>query len=356
MPRPLQANVIACGSVLVYQLLCGRDIANPMEAQPQDREAFGAAKGMANYVYLIVNATDHTAIAVDAAWDVDGLYRLTDALGVRIAGAVYTHSHFDHCGGKVNPALTGGRAMQLPGAHTVAAHGGHLWANAQDAPKIITQCDLAADAVSSVGDGDVIAVGGLTLHTIHTPGHTPGSMCLFLSPAAVSPRDPATAAAGSTVEAASGVLITGDTLFIGSCGRTDLPGSDQSLMFQSLSRLSGLSPDVCVLPGHNYAPQPFSTILQERQRNPMMVTGLRVHPSPPGLPDCCAQGRMKCGPLNLNVGGRVKVTAGDAAGQVGVVRGYDAATQTYTVQLSGSGPSAVRPVRPADLVPKASAL
>merc|ERR1719210_794384 len=92
---------LQCGGVVTYQLLCGREVAQGNT---------GAAQ-FANYMYLIVNTHDRTAIAVDAAWDVDGLYRLTERLGVRVRGCVYTHFHFDHCGGKIHPSLTGGRKV-----------------------------------------------------------------------------------------------------------------------------------------------------------------------------------------------------------------------------------------------------
>eukprot|EP00913_Durusdinium_trenchii_P015101 g14162.t1 len=95
----MSTQVLECGGVVTYQILCGREIAR------QDRFAIQ----MANYCYLVVNTLDHTAIALDAAWDVQGLYDLAAELGVKILGCVYTHFHFDHCGGDVHPMFTGGQ-------------------------------------------------------------------------------------------------------------------------------------------------------------------------------------------------------------------------------------------------------
>jgi glyoxylase-like metal-dependent hydrolase (beta-lactamase superfamily II) len=99
-----------------------------------------------------------------------------------------------------------------------------------------------------VDNHDTLPIGRLTLTFMHTPGHTPGSQCFL-----VDDR-----------------LISGDTLFIGSCGRTDLPGSDPSQMYYSLTQRLGALPDATVLlPGHNYGGA-ASTIGDEKRGNPFM--------------------------------------------------------------------------------------
>jgi glyoxylase-like metal-dependent hydrolase (beta-lactamase superfamily II) len=106
---------------------------------------------------------------------------------------------------------------------------------------------LGSDLVK-VDNHDTLEVGRLRLTFLHTPGHTPGSQCFLVD----------------------GRLIAGDTLFIGSCGRTDLPGSDPSEMYYSLTQRLGALPDDTVLfPGHNYG-GPSSTIGDEKQQNPYM--------------------------------------------------------------------------------------
>jgi glyoxylase-like metal-dependent hydrolase (beta-lactamase superfamily II) len=102
--------------------------------------------------------------------------------------------------------------------------------------------------VVPVSGHDTLAVGRLALTFLHTPGHTPGSQCFLID----------------------GRLISGDTLFIGSCGRTDLPGSDPAEMYYSLTqRLAALPDDTILFPGHNYGGV-SSTIGAEKRGNPFM--------------------------------------------------------------------------------------
>jgi glyoxylase-like metal-dependent hydrolase (beta-lactamase superfamily II) len=99
-----------------------------------------------------------------------------------------------------------------------------------------------------VSGHDTLAVGRLALTFLHTPGHTPGSQCFLVD----------------------GRLISGDTLFIGSCGRTDLPGSDPAEMYYSLTqRLAALPDETILFPGHNYGGA-SSTIGDEKRGNPFM--------------------------------------------------------------------------------------
>jgi glyoxylase-like metal-dependent hydrolase (beta-lactamase superfamily II) len=100
----------------------------------------------------------------------------------------------------------------------------------------------------NVSGHDTIPIGRLVLTFLHTPGHTPGSQCFLID----------------------GRLVSGDTLFIGSCGRTDLPGSDPREMYYSLTqRLAALPDDTVLLPGHSYGGS-HSTIGDEKRRNPFM--------------------------------------------------------------------------------------
>jgi glyoxylase-like metal-dependent hydrolase (beta-lactamase superfamily II) len=97
-----------------------------------------------------------------------------------------------------------------------------------------------------VADGSLIRVGGVALKVIHTPGHTPGGMCLYID----------------------GMVFTGDTLFVGSVGRTDFPGGSYAELENSIrTKLYTLPGDTVVLPGHNYGMTPTSTIEQERRTN-----------------------------------------------------------------------------------------
>jgi glyoxylase-like metal-dependent hydrolase (beta-lactamase superfamily II) len=98
-----------------------------------------------------------------------------------------------------------------------------------------------------LNDGDTIQVGAIPVKVIYTPGHTPDSICLLVD---------------------EKKLLTGDTLFVGECGRTDMPGGDSRSMYNSLfNKLLKLNDDVEVYPGHDYGPKPHSTISEERRTN-----------------------------------------------------------------------------------------
>jgi len=335
MPQALQ-----CGGVVTYQLLAGREVAQ------NDR----TAKLMANYMYLIVNTLDRTAIAVDVAWDVEGVYALADRLGVKIRGVVYTHFHFDHCGGHVPPEWTGGEEFPpLPGAKEVESRGGEIWAGAGDAEAIRKQCRL--ESVTPLQDGSCLECGDLVLHTIATPGHTVGSICVFATPQCLSPRGSLKGSLEGEVltKAERGLLITGDTLFVGNVGRVDLPESNAAEMMQSLSRIGSMHPEVLVLPGHDYGRTPFSTIGSERAMNLMVQSGLSQVPSPPPLPPCCCGDDLgrSCGPRGFIIGRKVRIAglrdkgAGGeedkGAKDVGVLQRFEEAVGQYAVRLLPSG-------------------
>src|SRR5213593_3998848 len=106
---------------------------------------------------------------------------------------------------------------------------------------------LSPSDLVAVEGGDEVQVGQLKVKFLHTPGHTPGSQCFLVGNA----------------------LVSGDTLFIGSCGRVDLPGSNPEQMYYSLTqKLMALPDDTVLFPGHNYSDQPTSTIGQQKQSNP----------------------------------------------------------------------------------------
>ena len=94
------------------------------------------------------------------------------------------------------------------------------------------------------GEGDVLTLAGFQIRVHHTPGHTPGSVCLETE----------------------GLLFTGDTLFDGSCGRTDLPGGDHKTILESLQRLKNVPDDLRIFPGHGTA----STLEDQRRYNPYL--------------------------------------------------------------------------------------
>jgi len=198
---------------------------------------------MQNYVYLLGDPVTREAAVVDAAWDVDAIVDLAEADGYRITTDLVTHFHPDHLGGGLmGHQITGAAELVARVPAKVVIHKAEL-------PYVKRLTGLSASDLVPVEGGSDVAVGNLRVKILHTPGHTPGSQCFLVDDN----------------------LVSGDTLFIGSCGRVDLPGSNPEDMYHSLTNVLGALPDSTVLfPGHNYADRPRSTIGDEKRRNVMM--------------------------------------------------------------------------------------
>jgi glyoxylase-like metal-dependent hydrolase (beta-lactamase superfamily II) len=198
---------------------------------------------MANYVYLIGDTRTREALLVDPAWDVAGLLQLLEQDGMRPAGALVTHYHPDHVGG----SIFGMEIEGLPRLMELAPVPVHVHKAEADGVRKVT--GLSESDLRRHEGGDKVEVGGITVELVHTPGHTPGSQCFL-----VADR-----------------LVSGDTLFIGSCGRVDLPGADPEQMYYTLTqRLAQIPDHVALYPGHDYAEQKTSDLGRERQSNPML--------------------------------------------------------------------------------------
>ena len=183
-----------------------------------------------------------------AAWIVDpgaepeAVNAFLDKKGLTPALVLLTHGHFDHIG-----ALDGllARFPDLPvhvgpGDVPMIGHPQNAWPPDYEAVK--KPATLVADLV----DGARLTAGGLTAQVIATPGHTPGGACFLF--------------------AEQKLLLTGDTLFAGSCGRTDFPGGDARQLNASLRRLAALDPELTVVPGHGES----TTIAREVATNPFL--------------------------------------------------------------------------------------
>ena len=174
----------------------------------------------ANFAYLVYCEETKKGIAIDPSFSPQALLDAASEKGVTLTLLVNTHGHRDH--------IDGNRDI-------IAATGVPLAAHPADMP----------DADRKLADGDLIEVGRGHLEVLHAPGHSPGSIVLQTENA----------------------VITGDTLFVTRCGRADLPGSDVTQMYQSLQRLKRLPAETQVFPGHDYGPQPVSTIGRELEQN-----------------------------------------------------------------------------------------
>jgi hydroxyacylglutathione hydrolase len=193
---------------------------------------------MQNFVYLIGDPATRECVAVDPAWEIDEIVDTATADGMRLTGALVTHTHQDHVGGHLF-------GFDIPGLEQLLAKV-PVKVYVHKAEREFLH-GFGSDIVKVEG-GDTIQVGRVPLQFIHTPGHTPGSQCFLVD----------------------GRLVSGDTLFIRSCGRTDLPGSDPKEMYYSLTqRLGALPDDTVVFPGHNYGGT-STTIAEEKRHNPMM--------------------------------------------------------------------------------------
>jgi glyoxylase-like metal-dependent hydrolase (beta-lactamase superfamily II) len=197
---------------------------------------------MQNFVYLVGDPATRDCIVVDPAWEIDTIVDTAAADGFAIRGALVTHTHQDHVGGSLEAWGMPGR---IPGVEELLARvPAKVYVHKAEREFVP---GLGSDLVK-VDNHDTLSIGRLTLTFLHTPGHTPGSQCFLID----------------------GRLVSGDTLFIGSCGRTDLPGSDPGEMYYSLTqRLAALPDETVLLPGHNYG-GPASTIGQEKHANPFM--------------------------------------------------------------------------------------
>lgn len=211
------------------QLLAGRDFAvgDPVATQ------------MVNFAYAIGDRTTGECIVVDPAYAVNDLVDLVEADGMRVTGAIATHYHADHIGGSMMGHTIEGVSALL---ERVACP---VHVQNDEVPWVSRTTDVPAAELTGHGPGDVVDVGAVSIELVHTPGHTPGSQCLLVD----------------------GKLISGDTLFLDGCGRTDLPGSNAADMYDSLQRLAALPDGTVVYPGHRYSLPSSGTIDAVREQN-----------------------------------------------------------------------------------------
>jgi glyoxylase-like metal-dependent hydrolase (beta-lactamase superfamily II) len=176
---------------------------------------------MQNFTYIVEDESTSEAIIIDPSWNLDELTRIIEKNGLSIKYIVNTHYHFDH--------TIGNAAMA-----------------AQTKAQIIQYKTSAIKHDIAVSDGDKIKFGNSELTVLHTPGHSKDSMCLV----------------------GDGKIFTGDTLFVGACGRVDLPGGDARELYHSLMDvLQKLDDSLVMYPGHNYGSVPTTTLGNQKRMN-----------------------------------------------------------------------------------------
>jgi glyoxylase-like metal-dependent hydrolase (beta-lactamase superfamily II) len=234
--------------LVLEQLLAGRDFARGDQAAAQ----------MINFAYLVADDATRQAVLVDPAWDVAGLVDRVEREGYTLTGALVTHYHQDHCGGSI-------WGMEIEGIAELAAlrPEARIHVQAKEADGIAQVTGVPASDLVRHEGGDVLTLGSVKIELLHTPGHTPGSECFLVTDATLPAGRP------GSVDAPA--LVSGDTLFVGGCGRVDLPGSDPDEMYRTLTqRLAKLPAGTVLYPGHDYGETPSSTLGDQRARNPYL--------------------------------------------------------------------------------------
>lgn len=174
-----------------------------------------------NFSYIIADESAKEAAVIDPSFNADALTEILKEQNFKLKFIINTHGHGDH--------VAGNQELQKIFNAKIVAH-------------------KLAKINKNIGvkDGDTLKLGKIAIKVIHTPGHTPDSICLLVE----------------------GKLLTGDTLFVGECGRTDLPGGSPKDMYNSLfNKILKLDDNIEVYPGHDYGAYPYSTIGRERKTN-----------------------------------------------------------------------------------------
>lgn len=194
---------------------------------------------MRNFSYLIGDPQSRRCVVVDPAYAPNDLTQIAADDGYEIDAVLITHYHADHCGGRM-------MGMNLPGiAEVLDEKNVPIVINRQELEWVMKTTGLGKEFFRLVDGGDKVEIGDVSVTMLHTPGHTPGSQCFLVR----------------------GRLVSGDTLFLDGCGRTDLPGGNPEELYRSLSSLAALPNDTDLYPGHDYSHRPHALLDDVKQHN-----------------------------------------------------------------------------------------
>ncbi len=194
---------------------------------------------MRNFSYLIGDPQSRRCVVVDPAYAPNDLTQIAADDGYEIEAVLITHYHADHCGGRM-------MGMNLPGiAEVLDEMNVPIVINRQELEWVMKTTGLGKESFRLVDGGDKVQIGDVSVTMLHTPGHTPGSQCFLVR----------------------GRLVSGDTLFLDGCGRTDLPGGNPEELYRSLSSLAALPNDTDLYPGHDYSHRPHALLDDVKQHN-----------------------------------------------------------------------------------------
>ena len=193
--------------------------------------------GYDNFSYIISCPETKKAVLVDPGYDAHGLIEIIKTNDLKLVFIIVTHHHNDHTGeiGKVKDAFPTARIVASKNVSSIHGY----------------------EVEKLVSDKEHIKLGKLNLEFLLTPGHTPDGICILVDRKAI---------------------LTGDTLFIGDCGRVDMPGGSLKEMYETLDKqIKPLSDDIIVYPGHDYGPKPFDTIGNLRTSILTLIKGIKEY-------------------------------------------------------------------------------
>lgn len=192
-----------------------------------------AVGGFDNNFSYFLGDNDGNVAVVDPS-NVPLLKKLAEENGLSIKMVLLTHSHFDH----------------TDGVHEIVEEYGvpiYMHENAEG------RVETAGEMSVYINEGEAIKVGKLTIEALYTPGHIDDAICYYINKEHSWDDIPR--------------LITGDTVFVGACGRADLPGSNVEDLYNTIGRIKGLPDETEIYPGHDYGSKPVSTIGWEKKHN-----------------------------------------------------------------------------------------